>query len=355
MRVCVVGAGNVGMLMAAEFAARGHEVAVVTSRPQEWSRTVDVLAPDGRVLSCGELACVTADLAEGAAGARYVFVTYPVYLFGRLCAELAPLVEPGQRVCFVPGADAEFFCDGLLEAGAVVCGLQRVHSVARIAERGRSVYELGRKPSLQVAAIPSSETPAVAGELADLFRMPVTCLGSYLAMTLTPSNPVLHTSRIRTMFSDWAPGVSYPENFLFYEGWDDAASEALLAADAEVQAVCAALPELDLSGVRPLTEHYESPDVPSMTRKISHIPAFAGLRSPMRETGSGRWVPDFSSRYFSADFAYGLKAIRDVAAAAGVDTPALDDIWDWYVAAAAPERELSGVPATRDGLLDLYR
>ena len=75
MRTCVVGAGNVGTLMAAEFAARGHEVAVVTSRPREWSRTVDVLAPDGDVLSTGELACVTADLAEGAAGARYVFVT----------------------------------------------------------------------------------------------------------------------------------------------------------------------------------------------------------------------------------------------------------------------------------------
>ncbi len=341
--------------MAAEFAARGHKVAVVTSRPGEWSRTVDVLSPDGAVVATGELAQVSADLAEGATGARYVFVTYPVYLFERFCAELVPVVEPGQRVCFVPGADAEFFCEGLLAAGAVVCGLQRVHSVARIAERGRSVFELGRKPSLQVAAIPASATSEVAEELAGLFQMPVTRLGSYLAMTLTPSNPVLHTSRIRTMFADWAPGVTYPENYLFYEGWDDAASEALLAADAEVQAVCAALPELDLSGVRPLTEHYESPDVPSMTRKISSIPAFAGLRSPMVETGNGRWEPDFSSRYFSADFAFGLKAIRDVAASAGVDTPALDDLWDWYVGAAGPERELSGVPATRDGLLDLYR
>ncbi|MEY8437348.1 NAD/NADP octopine/nopaline dehydrogenase family protein [Atopobiaceae bacterium 24-176] len=355
MKVCVVGAGNVGMLMAAEFAARGHEVSVVTSRPQEWSRTVDVLAPDGTVAATGELACVTADLAEGAAGARYVFVTYPVYLFERLCAELAPVAEPGQRVCFVPGADAEFFCEGLLAAGAVVCGLQRVHSVARIAERGRSVFELGRKPSLQVAAIPAAATAEVAEEIGGLFEMPVTCLGSYLAMTLTPSNPVLHTSRIRTMFADWAPGVSYPENYLFYEGWDDAASAALLAADAEVQAVCAALPELDLSGVRPLTEHYESPDVPSMTHKISHIPAFAGLRSPMAETGDGRWEPDFGSRYFSADFAFGLKAIRDVAAAADVATPALDDLWRWYVDAARPERELVGVPETREGLLELYR
>lgn len=44
-----------------------------------------------------------------------------------------------------------------------------------------------------------------------------------------------------------------------------------------------------------------------------------------------------------------------MAAAAGVATPALDDIWGWYVAAARPERELEGVPETRDGLLDLYR
>ncbi|NLQ13945.1 NAD(P)-binding domain-containing protein [Olsenella sp. KGMB02461] len=354
MKICVVGAGNVGILMAAEFASKGHRVTVVTSRPEQWSSVVEVQDASGDVLKVGEIASYTQDAAQGVRDAQYVFVTYPVYLFEQFCQAVAPVVHEGQRICFVPGADAEFYCQPLRAAGAVVCGLQRVHSVARIHEYGRSVYELGRKPSLQVAAIPSFKAPAVAKELEELFSMPAYPLPSFLDLTLTPSNPILHTSRIRTMFDGWQPGDTYPENFLFYEGWDDAASEKLLAADAEVQELCKSLSWVDLSGVRPLTEHYESPDVPSMTHKISHIPAFAGLRSPMREAAPGKWEPDFGSRYFSADFAYGLRAILDIAQAAQVDTPVLQDLWEWYVDVAHPARWLSSGVSSEADLKQLY-
>ncbi len=42
------------------------------------------------------------------------------------------------------------------------------------------------------------------------------------------------------------------------------------------------------------------------------------------------WIPDFESRYFTADFAYGLKVIRDTADLFGVPTPDIDSVWRWY-------------------------
>lgn len=38
MNITVVGGGNIGTLMAAEAAAKGHNVTVYTSRPGEWGK-----------------------------------------------------------------------------------------------------------------------------------------------------------------------------------------------------------------------------------------------------------------------------------------------------------------------------
>ena len=130
------------------------------------------------------------------------------------------------------------------------------------------------------------------------------------------------------MFNGYAPGVVYDHEILFYEEWDDAASEVLFRCDAELQALCRAIPE-DLSGVESLPSYYESPTPALMTRKIRSIPAFKGIKAPMRKVEGG-WVPDFESRYFTADFPYGLNVIRRVATEYEVRTPMMDEIWGWY-------------------------
>lgn len=88
---------------------------------------------------------------------------------------------------------------------------------------------------------------------------------------MTPSNPILHTTRLRTLFGDWHEGAVYESMPLFYEEWDDASSELLIACDEEVQEICRALPEFELQFVKSLRVHYESPTVEAMTRKISSM------------------------------------------------------------------------------------
>jgi hypothetical protein len=41
-------------------------------------------------------------------------------------------------------------------------------------------------------------------------------------------------------------------------------------------------------------------------------------------------IPDLHSRYFTADFPYGLTVIRQIAEIAGVDTPYINRLLDWY-------------------------
>lgn len=358
MKIAVIGGGNIGTLMAVEMAAKGHQVVMYTSKPEIWSNNLEAYDAQENLVFSGLLADVTSDLAAAVADADYVWITYPTFMLEGIAQQLLPLVEEGQHIGVVPGNDAEFFFSEHVNRGAVLFGLQRVHSIARLKERGKSVYMLGRKSEIQVAALPSENTSAVAQVVGNLFDLPCVELPHYLVETLTPSNPILHTTRIYTMFRDWHPGVYYDRNFLFYEEWTDESSDMLLACDDELQMVCRRLEELlgiNLEQVRSLRLHYESPDSRAMTKKLSGIAAFKGLTSPMKEEGEGKWVPDFDSRYFVADFSFGMKAIMDIARCVGVPTPNMDVVYGWYVDTAAPQLCFEGVPDNLDDLAKLYK
>lgn len=90
-----------------------------------------------------------------------------------------------------------------------------------------------------------------------------------------------------------------------------------------------------------------------MVEKLTSIPAFKGLLSPMKEIGSGEWVPDFDSRYFKADFAFGLKTILDIASLADFKMPNLEEIFHWYESVAKPRNVFRcpfGDPSELSGL-----
>ena len=358
MRIAIIGGGNIGTLMAGEFAANGHEVNVFASKPEMWNDSIKVLDQQDRVLMEGRLATVSDDLRLCIKGADMIWITYPTFMLQSIADNLSSIVSPGQHIGVVPGNDAEFYFADHVREGVILFGLQRVHSIARLKKRGDSVYMLGRKPELQVAALPSSKTDEIAEEVEALFRVPTVSLPHYLVETLTPSNPILHTARIRSMFRHWEQGVYYDRNILFYEEWDDASSKLMLSCDDELQQICRALEQemgIDLSGVKSLCEHYESPDAFALTAKISGIPAFRGLTSPMKEVSKGCWVPDFDSRYFKADFAFGLKAIRDIAKLVEVPTPAMDDVYSWYKRHMPDAIVFDAMPKTLGELKQLYR
>lgn len=48
----------------------------------------------------------------------------------------------------------------------------------------------------------------------------------------------------------------------------------------------------------------------------------------MKEVENG-WMPDFSSRYFTEDFPYGLKIIKDLAEKEGIATPCINEVYEW--------------------------
>ena len=77
-------------------------------------------------------------------------------------------------------------------------------------------------------------------------------------------------------------------------------------------------------------DYYESYDAKSLAEKISSIKGFKGITSPMKMSAHG-WVADYSSRYFTEDFPYGLKYIWQLAHENGIACPNIDKVYEWGI------------------------
>ncbi len=330
MNITIVGGGNVGTQIAVHCAQKGNDVTVYTSKPQLFCNHLLVVNEQGETIHRGTIKLSTFDDRRAFQNAELIFITMPAYCMDDIAKKILPFVREGMKIGIVPGTGGGECAFGeCISAGAVLFGLQRVPSVARIVEYGRVVRATGYRKTLHVAALPYRATEEIRCITESIFDMPCEALPHYLNLTLTPSNPILHTTRLRTIFEDYQSGMHYGALPLFYEEWSDRTSYLLFDCDAEVQALCSAITEFDLSSVKSLKQHYESNTPEALTRKIRSIAGFKGLPTPCVREESG-YIPDLNSRYFTADFSYGLTIIKQIADMYDVPMPNVTDTLAWY-------------------------
>lgn len=358
MNITIVGGGNVGTQFAVHCAGKQHQVIIYTSKPERFHKHLLIVDERGTAIREGDIACATSDAEKAFSEADIIFVTVPAFCMRDAADKVYPHVKKGAKIGLIPGTGGgECAFSKCLEKGAVLFGLQRVPSVARLVEYGKSVCAVGYRKELHVAALPHYNTEEIRQIISHIFDMPCVALPDYLNLTLTPSNPILHTTRLRTLFKDYQEGITYDSVPLFYEEWDDETSRLLFECDDEVQRICMALEEFDLSYVKSLKIHYESGTPEQLTRKISSIQSFKGLKTPTVVV-DGKYIPDLLSRYFTADFAFGLEILVQVADFAGVDVPYMKEILHWYDKIALVKDKFCfadyGIKNIED-LLELYK
>lgn len=325
-----MGAGNIGTQFAAHCAEKGHRVTVFSSKPEKINKKLSIINEKNEIIHQGVIDKSTNDPVIAFTDAEVIFVIMPATLMKANAAKILPFVKPGMKICIVPGTGGgECAFRECMEKGATICGMQRVPSVARLVEYGKITRAVGYRNELFVAAIPNSETLWCCKFINSILDIKVLPLPNYLNITLTPSNPILHTVRLKNLYAGYHEGVIYEKVPLFYENWNDKASELLLKCDDEVQKLCCKLDQFDLSYVKSLKIHYDSPTPEAMTNKISSIKGFMGLTSPAIKVKGG-YIPDFNSRYFTADFSYGLAILIQVASFIGIDVPNMEETLDWY-------------------------
>ncbi len=328
MIVTICGGGHLGHVCAGFLAVQNNvKVRVLTRRPQKWSNTIEVTDPGGKIF-IGKLDCVTDNPADALTEADIVLFCLPGFSIAEELQNIRSYLSLTTAVGSVVSSTGFFFrAFEILPQTQPLFGFQRVPFISRIKEYGHSADLLGYKPSLAVAIEQCEDKEFLRAKLEELFKCSVNMLENHYEVSLTNSNPLLHTSRLYTMWKDYEEGMTYDKNPQFYCDWTDEASTLLLAMDNEFQELLKVL-SLREGAIPTILDYYESYDALSLTHKLSSIRAFQGILSPMKEV-NGRFIPDFESRYFTEDFPYSLKIIFDLAHIKGVECPMIEMVYKW--------------------------
>ena len=331
MNITIIGGGNIGTQFAIHCANNGHTTTIYTSKPEKFSKELSIVNENSDILLKAKVHTITNNPKIAVENADLIFVTVPPFQMKVVANDILPFVKEKTYIALIPGTGGGECAFSAFERKlCVIFGLQRVPSVARLVEYGKTVCAVGYRNQLFVASLEKNKVHKCAKIIEDIFKIRCNTIPCYLNLTLTPSNPILHTTRLYSIFKDYHCGKTYKTLPLFYENWNDETSNLLIDCDNEVQQICNALNMFNLSFVKSLKEHYESNDAKTMTNKISSIAAFKGLKTPYIMNADKTLVPDFNSRYFTADFSYGLIILKQIAKLTSVKTPNMDKIWNWY-------------------------
>jgi hypothetical protein len=328
MRICICGGGNLGHVCAGFLANRGHEVTILTTKPEQWDKSLEIVAPDG--IFVGELANVSSEPCELIPQAEIILVCLPGFAIHEELEKIKPHISEGTVVGTIVSSTGFFFeAFKTLPTATPLFGFQRVPFISRTIEYGHRAELKGYKESLSVAIEQTDSKETIRQQIESLFEKPVTLLDSFYEVSLSNSNPLLHPSRTYTMWKNWKPGIVYPRNPQFYAEWTIEASALLIKMDEEFQGLLKAL------GLKPgciptVLDYYESSDAASLTQKLHSIKAFQGISSPMKEVPGG-FIPDFTSRYFTEDFPYGMRFIVETAREHQFPIPTIEDVYQWGI------------------------
>lgn len=313
-----------GHVCAGVMASQGDvELNILSGHPERWQKTITVTDLNGKQF-VAKFNHISSKPEEVVTGQDIILLCLPGYLIEKTLRDIKPFVGTAAVGTVVSSTGFFFFAHEILGKDAKLFGFQRVPYISRVAEYGKTANLLGYKSSLAAVLENIEDCESFRKDLERLFMTPVTLLSSFYEVALSNSNPILHTGRLYSMFHG-RENELFDHNILFYKEWTDEASQLLIDMDAEFFQL---LDKLNVHSLPTLLDYYESTDAASLTRKIQSIPAFQTITSPMKQVEGG-WMVDFESRYFTEDFPFGLKWIRELCYKYRLYAPKISEVYSW--------------------------
>lgn len=319
-----------GTVVSGVAMSMGYDVSLLTGHTEKWCQQIKVDDLHGKSFS-GTFSQVSSKASDIIPYADIIILCLPGYLISETLNTIRPLLRNDAIVGSIVSSTGFFFeAHKLLPSHIGLFGFQRVPFISRIVKYGQSATLLGYKKELYVA-IENCDKYKLRELLESIFITPVSLLDSYYEASLTNSNPLLHTSRLYAMWKDW-DGEPFESQSRFYFDWNDYSSEILISMDNEFMQL------LKLLGVRDgaipsILNYYECSNYKELTAKIKSISAFQPILSPMIQVQGG-WVPDYKSRYFTEDFPYGLRFIKELINKETIHAPVIDKVYEWGMSIA---------------------
>lgn len=371
LKVAICGGGRTGHLNAVLFKQLENvQVSLLTNNLEvvdQHARNTRVTAilPDGKTRSA-RLDVVTNEPRLAIQDADIVLITVPAHARLGLLREIAPHLATDKPVYVgaIPG-----FCgfDWLAESvlaerpNVVIWGMKDVPHTAFELKPGVSIRLGGAKSHLYVATH-ARESEASRRELLNLlsrlYESTVTLLDNYLEITLTPGNPIMHSSVIYGLigpYGQWHNRI-FPQPMCWWTECSELGAYFLERMDEESQGlrnVISQQLDVDLSSVKSLKQEIveaygeQIRDQSTMLSILRTNQAYNAILAPMVPAGENRpgYVIERESRAFNEDVAYGLVLLVEMAKRFGLKVPYIEEVLHWSV---------SYMQGLRDSALDYF-
>ena len=320
-RIAILGAGNGGQTMAADFALRGYAVrlwedAAFYDKLENLQNTRKITIY-GRINGAPILDLVTDDIVAAVDGARYVCVVTPSFAHENIAHQLKGVVKPEQTIILYPGAFSSLVFKRILgETCPVIAEVNNLPYDTRIKGTG-NVHCTGINPT-NIAFLPSAKGSEMLQELRNLHPFQ-RLYGDVLECGLSTVNPSLHAGAC--LLNIGAIEQPCRGGFHMYEHFTPGAAKVDIALDVERKAIGRAL-GYDL---RPIEDFAGKPEGYTWTWQDLYMQMHGDI-ALTQISGPN----DIFNRYLTEDCPFGLVPWAALADALGIDTPIMDAVTNIY-------------------------
>eukprot|EP00928_Gymnodinium_smaydae_P023558 TRINITY_DN1939_c0_g2_i1.p1 TRINITY_DN1939_c0_g2~~TRINITY_DN1939_c0_g2_i1.p1 ORF type:complete len:568 (-),score=123.99 TRINITY_DN1939_c0_g2_i1:167-1627(-) len=363
--VCICGAGNAAHVFIPYFSNNGYDVTVFAGFKDEAERLQKGQDENGGILihdRCdpknikeykGKASKISKNPADSIPQADYVIAALPSFAVRNVLTDIKAHLKQGAIVYIMPGQGGPDFVakevlkEEIASGKVTMAGCIPMPLNCRITDWGKRVELAALKASYDLASVPAKNCVKAAKALSDLLGgRTVNPIGNYVGIHLHCSNPNLHPGRLYGLFGPdsqlglYEEGKVYSENPLFYESWDDKSSSWVQAISDERckvwASICAQVPGTgepsQVPAVKPYIESIyagQIADPSTLSGCFNTNDGYKGFRCPMKAVDGG-FVPDFANRYFTEDIPEGFAMYKGIADLAGVETPVIDEIFEFF-------------------------
>jgi opine dehydrogenase len=322
MKIAILGSGNGGCAMSADWSLAGHAVSLFDFK--EFPTQIEAIAGRGGIETEGELTGFAPlsyaghDIRRAVEGAELIVAVGPAYSTEPLAREIKPHLSERQAVVVSPGSTG----GGLLfkrilgykpqDPAVTVAETSTLPYACRLIGPGKVHIYLKLKGGLYLSALPSE----AAKDVHKLFDSIYKCIQlgeNYFQTMLQNANPVIHPA-VTLLNAGRIENTN--GNFLFYEeGVMPGVGRLMAAVDAERIAIGKAL------GVTVFPDTVIGIKQGYMTSAsyetgYSTAPGFKGIKAQSK----------LDHRYLNEDVGYGLVLLQEMGEALEVGTPHIDAI-----------------------------
>jgi hypothetical protein len=351
MYITVVGGGNSTAIFATLALDAGHQVAILTRRPEAWSDVINFVNDDKGWLDIdgmeGRPTLITADAAECIPHSDAIFIAgIPIHHNPAILKQIKPHLDKSKcvaigSVCAYGGFNwvAQ---KALGDANYALFGTNLIPWTCGTDVYGKTGHIFGVKRILRCVTEGGSDKHNIKSWMQPILRQNlVDC--DFLTSTLWPNNPSLHPPILYGLFKDWDGKSTYNKSEMpskIYADLTPESAKCVVELDNDFVAIHEALRKVfpdnvhlkhDLSLKACILENYEDQvtDPSTTVTCVNSNIAFASHYLQWTEVEEGKLIPVINHKFFETDLPYGLCTFKDMANSLNVHTPMLDAILEW--------------------------